>query len=116
MPASTLPRASRLAPFQVLVLGTGSHVGKSLVATALCRLLADRGFYDKGMNLIDRADRSLSSLEEITSRLQRGEGTAGKLLSDKELYDKLNRMVDDLDLLVRDIKENPKRYLKFSLF
>lgn len=31
-------------PFQVLVLGTGSHVGKSLVATGLCRILADRGF------------------------------------------------------------------------
>ena len=29
--------------FQVMVLGTGSHAGKSLVATALCRLLSDRG-------------------------------------------------------------------------
>ena len=33
-----------MKPYQVLVLGTGSHVGKSLVATALCRILADRGF------------------------------------------------------------------------
>jgi adenosylcobyric acid synthase len=32
------------APFQVLVLGTGSHAGKSLIATGLCRLLADRGW------------------------------------------------------------------------
>ena len=31
-------------PFQVMVLGTGSHVGKSLVAAGLCRLLSDRGF------------------------------------------------------------------------
>ncbi len=31
-------------PFQVLVLGTGSHVGKSLVAAGLCRLLARRGW------------------------------------------------------------------------
>lgn len=29
---------------QVLVLGTGSHVGKSLVAAGLCRILADRGY------------------------------------------------------------------------
>lgn len=94
------------------------ELNRKLVAKegTLGLLLADRGFYDKGITLIDRADRSLSSLEEITTRLQRGEGTAGKLLSDKELYDKLNRMVDDLDLLVRDIKENPKRYVKFSLF
>lgn len=31
-------------PFQVLVLGTGSHVGKSLVAAGLCRILSDRGY------------------------------------------------------------------------
>ncbi len=29
--------------FQVMVLGTGSHAGKSLVATALCRILSDQG-------------------------------------------------------------------------
>ncbi|RNC71328.1 MAG: MCE family protein [Desulfuromonadales bacterium] len=80
------------------------------------KLLGDREMYDRGLSLIDRADRSLSALEEVTGRLQRGEGTAGKLLADKELYDKLNLMVDDLDLLVKDIKENPKRYVKFSLF
>jgi len=82
----------------------------------LGRLVADREFYDKGLSLINRADTSLRSLEEITARLERGEGTAGKLLSDRELYDRLNRTVEDLDLLVRDIKENPKRYVKFSLF
>jgi adenosylcobyric acid synthase len=31
-------------PFQILVLGTGSHVGKSLLAAGLCRILSDRGF------------------------------------------------------------------------
>jgi phospholipid/cholesterol/gamma-HCH transport system substrate-binding protein len=79
-------------------------------------LLGDRDFYDRGIALIERADRSMASLEDVTGRLQRGEGTAGKLLADRELYDRLNRTAEDLDLLVRDIKENPKRYLKFSLF
>lgn len=79
-------------------------------------LVQDRELYDKGISLIGRADRSLTSLEDVAARLQRGEGTAGKLLSDRELYDKLNLMVDDLDLLVKDIRENPKRYVKFSLF
>jgi adenosylcobyric acid synthase len=31
-------------PFQVLVLGTGSHAGKSLLAAGFCRILSDRGF------------------------------------------------------------------------
>jgi len=80
------------------------------------KLLGDREFYDKGMQLMERADRSVQALEEITTRLNRGEGTVGKLLNDKELYDRLNRMVDDTNTLVKDIKENPKRYVEFSLF
>ena len=80
------------------------------------KLLGDREFYDKGMQLMERADRSVQAMEEITTRVNRGEGTAGKLLNDKELYDRLNRMVDDTNALVKDIKENPKRYVEFSLF
>lgn len=31
-------------PFQVMVLGTGSHAGKSMLAAGLCRILSDRGY------------------------------------------------------------------------
>ena len=84
--------------------------------TTIGKLLGEREFYDKGMSLMTRADNSLKSLETVTARLQKGEGTAGKLFTDKELYEKMNRVVDDLDTLVKDIKDNPKRYVKFSLF
>jgi phospholipid/cholesterol/gamma-HCH transport system substrate-binding protein len=80
------------------------------------KFITDREFYDKGMALINRADNSMKALEEITSKVNKGEGTAGKLISDKELYDRMDRMVTDLNALVKDIKENPKRYVKFSLF
>jgi phospholipid/cholesterol/gamma-HCH transport system substrate-binding protein len=80
------------------------------------KLLGDPELYNRGVELINRADRSMKSLEEITARVNRGEGTAGKLVNERELYDKLNRVVDDLDVLVKDVKENPKRYLKFSVF
>ncbi|GAM09036.1 mce related protein [Geobacter sp. OR-1] len=80
------------------------------------KLLGDREFYDKGMELLERADNSLQSLQTVTAKLEKGEGTAGRLVSDKELYDRMNRVVDNLDALVKDIKENPKRYVKFSLF
>lgn len=84
--------------------------------TTVGKFLTDREFYDKGLALIDRADRSVKSFEEISGRLNRGEGTVGKLLNEKELYNKLDRVVSDLDALVKDIKENPKRYVKFSVF
>lgn len=80
------------------------------------KFITDREFYDKGIALMDKADRSINALEEITAKVNRGEGTAGKLISDKELYNRLERVITDLDALVKDVKENPKRYMKFSLF
>jgi phospholipid/cholesterol/gamma-HCH transport system substrate-binding protein len=94
------------------------QLNKKLTSTdgTIGKLLGDREFYDKGMTLLERADRSLSSLETVTMKLEQGDGTAGKLISEKELYERMNRAVESLDALVKDIKENPKRYVKFSLF
>lgn len=79
-------------------------------------LINDRAFYDKGLSLLTRADNSVKSIEEVASKIKSGEGTAGKLLADKELYDRMNRMVGDVDALVKDFKENPRKYIKFSVF
>jgi phospholipid/cholesterol/gamma-HCH transport system substrate-binding protein len=68
------------------------------------------------MALLERADKAVGSFEEVANRVNRGEGTAGRLVTDSELYDQLNAMVESVDALVKDIKENPKRYVKFSLF
>jgi phospholipid/cholesterol/gamma-HCH transport system substrate-binding protein len=68
------------------------------------------------MALIDRADQSVKAFEEIAAKVNRGEGTAGKLITEKEMYERMEQMLVDVDLLVKDIKENPKKYVKFSLF
>ncbi len=72
---------------------------------------------------LQRINSTLDSLQTLSSSLQgtanalnSGEGTAGKLLTDKQLYDRLSASVENLDALVKDIKANPKKYVKFSLF
>jgi phospholipid/cholesterol/gamma-HCH transport system substrate-binding protein len=79
-------------------------------------LLNDRELYDKGMVLLTRADNSVTSIENITAKVNSGEGTAGRLVNDKELYERMNRMVEDVDALVKDFKEHPRKYIKFSVF
>lgn len=80
-------------------------------------LLNDREFYDKGISLMNRAELSVKAIEEITGKVNRtGSGTAGQLVNDRALYDKMNKMVDDLDALVKDFKEDPRKYIKFSVF
>jgi phospholipid/cholesterol/gamma-HCH transport system substrate-binding protein len=79
-------------------------------------LLNDREFYDKGISLLTKAESSVKAIEEVTAKVKGGEGTAGRLVNDKALYDKMNKMVDDLDALVKDFKEDPRKYIKFSVF
>jgi len=79
-------------------------------------LLNDREFYDKGITLLNRADNSIRAIEDVTEKVKNGDGTAAKLVNDKELYERTNRMVGDLDALVKDFKEHPKKYIKFSIF
>ncbi|MDD2898648.1 MAG: MlaD family protein [Desulfuromonadaceae bacterium] len=79
-------------------------------------LLNDREFYDRGISLLTRAESSVKAIEEITVRVKEGNGTAARLVNDKALYDKMNKMVDDLDALVKDFKEDPRKYIKFSVF
>jgi phospholipid/cholesterol/gamma-HCH transport system substrate-binding protein len=80
------------------------------------KLLGDRDFYNKGVDLLEQADKSVKAFEEVADRVNRGDGTAGKLLNNQELYNRLSSMVDSVNNLVNDIKEHPKRYLKFSVF
>ncbi|HIJ86588.1 MAG TPA: MCE family protein [Desulfuromonadales bacterium] len=79
-------------------------------------LLNDREFYDKGVSLLTRAESSVKAIEEVTGKVNGGNGTAGQLVNDSALYDKMNRMVDDLNALVKDFKEDPRKYIKFSVF
>ena len=56
------------------------------------------------------------SLRVILGRMERGEGTLGRLSMDDTLYDDLSRTLSSLDELLVDIRENPGRYIKLEIF
>ena len=73
--------------------------------------------------LTDSLDRSAKSTEGLLGRIERGEGTLGKLSKDETLYlnaneavANLNQAVVEMRKLTEDIRKQPKRYLKLSLF
>jgi phospholipid/cholesterol/gamma-HCH transport system substrate-binding protein len=57
-----------------------------------------------------------TSLETVIGRVERGEGTLGKLTTDEDLYDNMNEAVQSLQELVADIQENPRRYINLRVF
>lgn len=61
-------------------------------------------------------EQTSADLQKILSRLNNGEGSAGKLLNDEELYHKLLGSSTALEALLTDLKANPKNYVHFSLF
>jgi phospholipid/cholesterol/gamma-HCH transport system substrate-binding protein len=62
------------------------------------------------------ANIALVQFAEISKKINQGEGTIGLLINNDSLYNNLNNLAADLDSLVLDLNENPKRYVHFSLF
>jgi len=68
---------------------------------------------------LDRLNRSLTSFERtsatldtITTKLNNGEGTAGRLVNDPGLYMQLDSVATRTNDLLLDFQENPSRYLE----
>lgn len=66
--------------------------------------------------ITDSLRHTMQSLNATMARLERGEGTAGKLLTDSLLYNDLRRLVTRFDSVTADFKRDPRKYIKFSVF
>lgn len=63
-----------------------------------------------------QVDLTIRDLNQITRKMNEGEGSVGLLLNDKNLYMNLVNMSNSADELLIDLKKTPKRYVHFSLF
>lgn len=58
----------------------------------------------------------LANFEKISKDINSGKGTVGKLLKDDKLYNNLEKTSKQLELLIQDLRLNPKRYVHISVF
>jgi len=61
-------------------------------------------------------DATVNDLKASLGKLNSTNGTAGMLLNDPKLYTNLTSTANKLNVLLDDIKTNPKRYISFSVF
>lgn len=74
--------------------------------------LANNGIDSTMINL-----KSISqSLDQLASQVKSSEGTLGKIVNDKELYNDVDAAINNLNELLVDIKKNPGRYINVSVF
>lgn len=67
---------------------------------------------------IDESDIKglVTSFKELLENINDPDGTVGKLLVDGSVYDSVDSLLNDVDSLVKKIEENPKKYIKISVF
>jgi phospholipid/cholesterol/gamma-HCH transport system substrate-binding protein len=58
----------------------------------------------------------VESFHTLLNNINDPDGTVGKLLVDGSVYNSLDSLLTDIDSLVRKIEENPKKYMKLSVF
>ncbi|MDJ1467518.1 MlaD family protein [Xanthocytophaga flava] len=65
---------------------------------------------------VDKANASLANISKLLNEINQGQGSLGKLAKNDSLYNNLNRFSANLDSLMVDFREHPKRYIHFSVF
>lgn len=85
--------------------------GKKLNTSSgtVSRLIEDPALYEN----LNKASGRIAS---ILDRIDKGEGTAGRLIRDDELANEVKETVKEVKKLMEDIREQPKKYFKFSVF
>lgn len=63
-----------------------------------------------------RVNETLDNVRKVTDKINRSEGSLGLLINDKSMYQNLNSTMSHADSLLIDLKANPKRYVRLSLF
>ena len=109
----------------------------------LGRLVTDRKFYDRATAAVDelqkvavllnqpngsmgrlardpslyqRLEGVTAKSEALVGRIERGDGTLGKLITQDQLYQRADKVLTEMETLLVDVKKNPAKYFKFSVF
>lgn len=70
------------------------------------------------VNTLDEADIDgvITSFKVLLENINDPDGSIGKLLTDGSVYNSVDELLNDVDSLIKQIQENPKKYLRISVF
>lgn len=60
-------------------------------------------------------NKAVSTINVITEKVSKDEGSLGAILNNRDLYNNLNETSQNLNKLMIEVRENPKRFVQFSL-
>jgi len=100
-----------------LLRGDIPEITKNLkLTTANFATISDRWLALDLQQSLDSFNSTLLELNTLTARLGSKNNSLGLLLNDTLLYNNLNHTLNEASELLLDIRQNPKKYVKLSLF
>ena len=78
---------------------------------SLSMLIRSDSLYRGLTGTAGKADAAATELASLLQRLNRTDGTLNKMLTDPRLFDEFLKSVIDLQTLIQDVRENPKKYV-----
>jgi phospholipid/cholesterol/gamma-HCH transport system substrate-binding protein len=67
-------------------------------------------------NVLSNLEMSINGINSIVNNLNSENSSLGNLINNDDVYENLNASIENLNLLITDIKTNPKKYVHFSVF
>jgi phospholipid/cholesterol/gamma-HCH transport system substrate-binding protein len=65
---------------------------------------------------VEKLKSAITNLNTMVAKLNSQDGSLGKLINDKSLYNNLNNTIRSANILVDDLRMHPKRYVNISVF
>ena len=65
---------------------------------------------------VDQLKAAIGNLNKLVEKVNSTDGSLGKLINDKTLYNNLNNTIKSANILVDDLRVHPKRYVNISVF
>lgn len=59
---------------------------------------------------------TLNNFNEVIRKIDEGDGSMAMLINDKKLYENLKNASKEMEELLKEVKEHPKRFVHFSIF
>jgi phospholipid/cholesterol/gamma-HCH transport system substrate-binding protein len=101
-------------------LNAASRTAKALTTDREAQLKQTLDSFERSAvsmeRLTARLDSLRASLQNASNKIDRGDGTLGKLINDPRLYDDAKESMTQFRLLIEDIRKNPKKYVNVKVF
>ncbi|MCK5463891.1 MAG: MCE family protein [Bacteroidales bacterium] len=107
---------SMIGHMEAITLNLKNHNEQLTAAMSNIESISDSIAKSDLKQTINNTNLTLQQTHEIMEKINQGEGTIGLLVNNDTLYHNLVALSKELELLLNDLQENPKKYVNVSVF